>query len=167
VDNRNEGHQIGINEEVKSDLLKLLGKTPSNSSTLAVLAFLYLFGKLSKGNSGIRAKFRTELPINAGLGSSAAYSVCLAAGLLHYFRWLDLHEVAPDQGNKINEWAFVAEKIIHGSPSGIDNTIATFGKGGSNRSYGFTWNPCLSNDVFQNIHYRRGFFCPRQSIGIP
>lgn len=119
------------------DLLKLLGRTLSTSSTLAVLAFLYLFGKLSKGNVGIRARFRTELPLNAGLGSSAAYSVCLAAGLLHYFNWLDLHETAPDQGNKVNEWAFVAEKIIHGSPSGIDNTIATFGKDKLNQSYYF------------------------------
>lgn len=120
--------QIDRFEEVKPHLLELIDKNASKSSILAILAFLYVFGRLSKEECGIVIEFKTELPVSAGLGSSAAYCVCLAAGLLHHFKWLNLKVDESDQGKKINEWAFIGEKIIHGSPSGIDNTIATFGK---------------------------------------
>lgn len=77
---------------------------------------------------------RSHLPTSAGLGSSAAYSVCLASGLL-----LSTGNISQLNGNskeswsqddlrQINEWAFMAEKIIHGRPSGIDNSVSTYGK---------------------------------------
>ena len=79
----------------------------------------------------------SNLPPSAGLGSSAAYSSCLVSSLL-----ITQGLVAPpsssgtdQQGSwsgtdieLINQWAFQSEKIIHGRPSGIDNSISTFGK---------------------------------------
>lgn len=105
---------------------------------LALLAFLYLY-------LGICRKQRTfpsldivvwsELPPGAGLGSSAAYSVCLAAALL-----TACEEVAnplkdgvsvgrwPEEDLKsINQWALEGERVIHGNPSGVDNAVSTWG----------------------------------------
>jgi mevalonate kinase len=57
-----------------------------------------------------------------GLGSSAAFNVSIVAGLVKLFEIED-----PVSHNFINAWAFQAEKVMHGTPSGIDNTVSTFG----------------------------------------
>lgn len=76
----------------------------------------------------------SELPLGAGLGSSAAFSVSLAAALLALSDsvnldstqqgWLSFGE---NELELVNKWAFEGEKIIHGKPSGIDNTVSTYG----------------------------------------
>ncbi|NXD77151.1 KIME kinase, partial [Halcyon senegalensis] len=77
----------------------------------------------------------SELPTGAGLGSSAAYAVCLAAALLTACgaiscplkegeataRWTE------EELTLINSWAFQGERVIHGSPSGVDNAVGTWG----------------------------------------
>ncbi|NXL57622.1 KIME kinase, partial [Chordeiles acutipennis] len=77
----------------------------------------------------------SELPTGAGLGSSAAYSVCLAGALLtacgaiscplkegeSTARWPE------EELNLINSWAFQGERVIHGNPSGVDNAVGTWG----------------------------------------
>ncbi|POV99081.1 hypothetical protein PSTT_13992 [Puccinia striiformis] len=62
--------------------------------------------------------------------SSASYSVCLASALLYSHQ----HITIPTQKaietvdvEMINRWAFLGEKILHGSPSGVDNTVSSFG----------------------------------------
>jgi len=67
-------------------------------------------------------KIISEIPPSAGLGSSAAVAVSLISSLSVFLKSGINLEV-------INNIAFEAEKIIHGSPSGIDNTISTYGGG--------------------------------------
>lgn len=76
----------------------------------------------------------SELPLGSGLGSSAALCVSLSAALLALsdFVSLDLsHQgwlmFGESELELVNKWAFEGEKIIHGRPSGIDNTVSTYG----------------------------------------
>jgi mevalonate kinase len=61
-----------------------------------------------------------ELPGFSGIGASAASSVAIARAIAEEFK-MNL----PDE--KINEIAYEAEKAYAGTPSGIDNTAATYG----------------------------------------
>ena len=141
--------------------------------------------------SGLSVTIVSNLPFGAGLGSSAAYSVCLSAAFLtamadrksagtcessnisaqheqqspstssqctkYQSTSLD-SELSDSQCfpqdirrrleiescmslgdlsakpwkqvgllDSVNKWGFEAEKLIHGTPSGIDNSISTFG----------------------------------------
>eukprot|EP00043_Microstomoeca_roanoka_P017466 m.182300 g.182300 ORF g.182300 m.182300 type:complete len:390 (+) comp16639_c7_seq5:85-1254(+) len=124
------------------------------SRRLAVEALLYLYCGIIKANAGHETKglvfaVRSDLPIGAGLGSSAAYSVCLASSMLAYISRVapellsgDANpEEAQQQLALINAWAFLSETIIHGKPSGLDNTISCYGNAVSFASGKFTRLP--------------------------
>ena len=61
-----------------------------------------------------------RLPGFSGIGASAASSVAIARAIAEEFE-IDLSDA------KINEIAYEAEKAYAGTPSGIDNTAATYG----------------------------------------
>lgn len=67
-----------------------------------------------------KLEIKSNIPLGAGLGSSAASSACLIAALLTLikYNW---------DKNLINELAFEAEKVFHGNPSGGDNSTVVFG----------------------------------------
>jgi mevalonate kinase len=70
--------------------------------------------------SGVNLKVRSMIPIAVGLGSSAAICVATAAAVERLF----------DGGlskEQISMLAFEGEKIIHGTPSGVDNNVSTHG----------------------------------------
>lgn len=98
-------------------------------------SFLYLFLSLGSSQSaGAIYTLRSTIPTAAGLGSSASVCVCISAALLLQIRTLagphpdQPPEEAEVQIERINRWAFVGEMCIHGSPSGVDNTVASGGK---------------------------------------
>ncbi|MDJ0928813.1 MAG: hydroxymethylglutaryl-CoA reductase, degradative [Gammaproteobacteria bacterium] len=62
-----------------------------------------------------------DVPRGMGLGGSAALAVAI-------IRALDLHFNLGLTDAEVNELAFLSEQIAHGEPSGIDNTLATYGQ---------------------------------------
>jgi len=73
--------------------------------------------RLKVGKSG---EIKSDIPIGAGMGSSAAFAVATSTVKIGK---IDL--------GKINEMAYKMEKLRHGNPSGVDNTVVTYG--------GFLW----------------------------
>ncbi|KAJ3370791.1 hypothetical protein GGF31_003816 [Allomyces arbusculus] len=94
---------------------------------------------------------RSEIPVGSGLGSSASLSVALAVAMLAGFGVVGFGEMEEEVGSAkrkrarttsgevakddkkeamlttVNAWGFASEKVIHGNPSGVDNTVVTYG----------------------------------------
>ncbi|RLF06555.1 MAG: mevalonate kinase [Thermoprotei archaeon] len=75
---------------------------------------------LNLDDYGLKIRISSEIPPASGMGSSAAVSVATIAAILKFF------DESLDK-EKISKLAYEAEKIVHGKPSGIDNTISTYG----------------------------------------
>ncbi|KAI9501111.1 Mevalonate kinase [Coemansia spiralis] len=103
-------------------------RIPEGPGRTAVLAFVYLFGCLFAGDRerGFTVCVRSLLPVGSGLGSSAALNVTLAAALLRLSGQIT-EDLSDGDRELVNSWAFRGEQVAHGTPSGIDNTVATFG----------------------------------------
>lgn len=91
----------------------------------------------------------SNIPIRAGLGSSAAYSTCIASALLLAHGGISLpkpqspslsrpstpsgsltddgQRLSPHDVDLVDGWAFLSEKLLHGNPSGIDNAVSVRG----------------------------------------
>lgn len=89
---------------------------------LSLHKLITMFAKYFSNNDYPYISIKSDLPISSGLGSSAATSVALTKSLAEFYK-------ASFTLEKISAYAFEAEKIQHGMPSGIDNTIATYGGG--------------------------------------
>ncbi len=67
----------------------------------------------------VRIVLTSSIPIASGLGSGAATSVSVARALLNDMQTL-LEPIA------LNQIVYEVEKIYHGTPSGIDNTVIVY-----------------------------------------
>ncbi len=76
---------------------------------------------LGIGRDDFAIRVRSALPRGMGLGSSAAFAVAVVRA---FDKLLGL-SLGDD---RVNEIAFDCEKLAHGSPSGVDNTLATFAR---------------------------------------
>jgi mevalonate kinase len=68
-----------------------------------------------------KMKITSSIPLAAGLGSGAAVSVAIIRGVSEF-----LGHPLPNE--TVSQLAFEVEKIHHGTPSGIDNTVVTYAR---------------------------------------
>jgi hydroxymethylglutaryl-CoA reductase len=98
----------GVSQRVDAD----------NSSGIAAALNLIL-RELDVAGPGYEIHLRSDLPRAMGLGSSAALAVAIV-------RAFDAELELGLDDSRVNAIAFECEKLAHGTPSGIDNTIATY-----------------------------------------
>jgi len=80
-----------------------------------------ILDRLGLTERNIRIEVFPDVPRGMGLGGSAAIAVAI-------IRALDRHFGLKLSDGEVNELAFLSEEIAHGKPSGIDNTLATYGR---------------------------------------
>ena len=78
-----------------------------------------LLAKTKQKEPNLTINLTSELPQGSGMGSSAATSTAVCKALSNYLG-VNLEK------NQISELVFDAEKIVHGTPSGIDNTVVAY-----------------------------------------
>ncbi|MEM1635054.1 MAG: mevalonate kinase [Thermosphaera sp.] len=109
-------------EEGESEIMsRQLGLIRQDSPLYRALMKITLIVRENyKCSDKIRVLIDSEIPIGSGMGSSAAINVAFTHA---YFTLCGLK---PDK-ELVNGIAFEGEKEIHSKPSGIDNTLATYG----------------------------------------
>jgi mevalonate kinase len=71
--------------------------------------------------SNVAILIRSSIPVASGLGSGAAVSVAIVRALAKH-----LKKTLTDE--QVSALAYETEKLYHGTPSGIDNTVVTYGR---------------------------------------
>jgi mevalonate kinase len=97
-----------------------LNSLPSDHPIASVLHnFFFAFG-ISPFPS-LDISITSTIPVASGLGSGAAVTVALVRALSSFFSL----SLADEQ---VNQFAYEIEKLHHGTPSGIDNTVITYAR---------------------------------------
>jgi mevalonate kinase len=69
----------------------------------------------------LEIRISSTIPVASGLGSGAAVTVALTRALANH-----LKDSMTDE--EVNTFAYEIEKLHHGTPSGIDNTVVTYAR---------------------------------------
>ncbi|MEP7137268.1 MAG: mevalonate kinase, partial [Chloroflexota bacterium] len=97
-----------------------LNTLPSDHPLAAVIHNLFFLSRISPFPN-LEIKISSTIPVASGLGSGAAVTVALT-------RALSTHINYPMTDEQVNMFAYEIEKLHHGTPSGIDNTVITYAK---------------------------------------
>ena len=95
-----------------------LNTLPSDHPVASVIHNFFFLGRLSSFPN-LEIRITSTIPVASGLGSGAAVTVALT-------RALAAHLDHPMTVEEINAFAYEIEKLHHGTPSGIDNTVITY-----------------------------------------
>ena len=90
----------------------------SEKNQFSVLAQSVL-ARTNQNEPNLTINLSSRLPQGSGMGSSAATSTAVCRALSGHLG-VNLAE------NEISELVFDAEKVVHGTPSGIDNTVVAY-----------------------------------------
>lgn len=90
----------------------------NTSNQFSILAKTILSQNKQK-EPNLTINLSSELPQGSGMGSSAATATAVCRALSNHLG-VDL------DANQVSELVFNAEKIVHGTPSGIDNTVVAY-----------------------------------------
>jgi mevalonate kinase len=97
-----------------------LSSLPSDHPLVFVINSVFSTLKISNPPA-CTVYLQSTIPVASGLGSGAAVSVAIIRALSGFLG-------KPLLDEKVNLLAFEAEKLYHGTPSGIDNTVVTYAK---------------------------------------
>ncbi len=107
-----EAPAVGLNAE--------LNTLPSNHPLAAAINDLFSLARVSPFPN-LDLKIASTIPVASGLGSGAAVTVALTRALSDHLR-------CSMTDKEVNAFAYEIEKLHHGTPSGIDNTVVTYAK---------------------------------------
>ena len=108
----------GVNLVIPRWGLEQKVRSPSTQGVSGILAGV--LDTLGLANKAMTIEVIPHVPRAMGLGGSSALAVAIIRAVDKAFN-LKL------SNGQINDLAFECEKVAHGTPSGIDNTIATYG----------------------------------------
>ncbi len=97
-----------------------LNSLPSDHPIASVILKLFSTFEFSQFPA-LEISITSTIPVASGLGSGATVSVAL-------IRALALHVAYPLTNDQVNNLVYEIEKLHHGTPSGIDNTVITYNK---------------------------------------
>ncbi|MBI5297435.1 MAG: mevalonate kinase [Chloroflexi bacterium] len=107
-------HAPGVNLDAE------LNSLPSDHPLAAVIHNLFFSLGISPFPP-LDIRVNSTIPVASGLGSGAAVSVALLRALSSHLG----HTMTDEQ---VSAFAFEIEKLHHGTPSGIDNTVITYAR---------------------------------------
>lgn len=109
-------HIQAPNIGLESDLDELAPDQPLAAAVRLVLRELGI-----KQSPACTLRITSTIPVASGLGSGAAVSVALIRALSAFLG-------KPLEDERVSSLTFEIEKLHHGTPSGIDNTVITYAK---------------------------------------